>query len=102
MDYLLSATNMVKYKNRCQYFYIYFVLIARGFFINKFKNIFNTSLTQILKDNKEYNYKTTYKMFENKKNWIINKLIERIYGYTKPWITFFGSSNYIIKHLYIK
>ncbi len=66
MDYLLSITNMAKYKNGCQYFYRCLVLIAHGFSINEFKNIFNVTLSQFLEDDKEYNQKTTYRIFENK------------------------------------
>lgn len=54
-DYLSSTTNMVKYKNDCQYLYGCLSLIVRGFTIDKFKNIFNVTLSQFLEDDKEYN-----------------------------------------------
>lgn len=66
IDYLLSAINMVKYKNNCQYFYEYLILIAYNFSINKHKNIFNTTLFQFLENDKKYNQKTTYRIFRAK------------------------------------
>lgn len=46
---------MIEYKNTYQYFYIYLVLIAYNFSINKLKNIFNTIFFQFLENNKKYN-----------------------------------------------
>lgn len=79
---------MVEYNNRCQYFYVYLALIARDFSIDELKHIFNVTLPQFLKENKEYNQKIGYYMFENKYNWVINKLIKRIHIYEKKWIVF--------------
>lgn len=73
---------MAEYKNDCWYFHICLSLIAHGFFINELKNIFNTTFPQFLEDNKKYNQKTAYKTFEDKYDWVIDRLIKKIYEYT--------------------
>ena len=93
---------MVEYKYTYQYFNERFALIARGFSINEFKNIFNATPPQFLEDDKEYNRKTAYRTFKENYNWVMDKLIERIHGYAKLWIISCRGSNYRIKYLHGK
>ncbi len=57
---------MAEYKNDYRYFHIRLALIVCGFSIDELKNIFNTTLPQFLEDDKEYNRKTAYRIFEDK------------------------------------
>ena len=43
-------------------------MIVRDFSIDELKNIFNTTLPQFLKEDEEYNRKTTLRIFEDKYN----------------------------------
>ncbi len=101
-DYLSSTNNMVEYKNGCWYFYACLALIAHGCSINELKNIFNATLPQFLEDDKEYNQKTACRTFEDKYDWVIDRLIERIHAYAQLWIDFFGGSDYKAKYLHVK
>ncbi len=101
-DYLSSATNMVKYKNGCRYFYRRLILIARGFSIDKLKNIFNATLLQFLEDDKEYNQKTVCKTFGNEYDWVMDKLIECICRYAGLWIASLSGTDYKEKYLCAK
>ncbi len=82
-NYLSSATNMVEYKNGCRYFHGCLALIVHDFSINKPQNIFNATLPQFLEDDKEYNRKTAYRIFENEYDWVTDKLIECIHRYAR-------------------
>lgn len=55
IDYLSSVTNIVKYKNVCQYFHGCLAFIACNLSIDEPKSIFNATLFQFLEDNKKYN-----------------------------------------------
>lgn len=101
-NYLSSATNMMEYKNGCQYFHSRLTLIARGFSINELKNIFNATLPQFLEDGKEYDRKTTYRTLEDKYDWVTDKLIKWIRGYARLWLASSEDSNYRVKYLHTK
>lgn len=101
-NYFFSTNNMAEYKNGCQYFHARFSLIARGFSIDELKNIFNATLSQFLEDDKKYNQKTACRTFEDKYDWVTDRLIERIYGYAQLWIAFSKGTNYSMKYLHIK
>lgn len=58
----------MKNKNGCQYFHARLVMITYDFCIDELKNIFNTTLPQFLKEDEEYNCKTTLRIFEDKYN----------------------------------
>lgn len=62
------------------------------------KNIFNTTLPQFLEDDEKYNRKTAYKTFEDKYDWVTDKLIERIHGYAKLWRASLEGSDYKVKY----
>ena len=93
---------MAKYKNNCKYFYACFFFIARSFFINKLKNIFNTTLSKILQNNKKHNQKTTFKIFKDKQDWMTDRLIEMISEYAQLWIASIKAIDYSMKYLYAK
>lgn len=93
---------MIKYKNGNRYFYRRLILIMRGFSINELKNIFNATLSQFLKDDKKYNQKIAYGIFEDEYDWVTNKLIERIYGYISLWIVSLDATDYGKKYLHTK
>lgn len=101
-DYLSSTTNIVEYKNGCQYFHRHLTLIACGFSISKLKNIFNVTLLQFPEYNKEYNWKTAYKTFKDRYDWMTDKFIECICSYIILYIAFLSGTDYKEKYLYAK
>lgn len=102
MDYLLLVINMVENMNGYQYFHRSLTLIAHDFSIDELKNIFNATFSQFLEDDKEYNQKTICRIFEDKYNWVIDKLIEYIHEYIRLWIVFSTGINIKEKYLCVK